>query len=85
MKQHKPWFDEEWSKLLDHRKHAKLQWLQNPTQTNEKDKLNYVKRKNSRTIRNKKRECVKYTYNELETNSKNKNISLKRVTKLVPT
>jgi hypothetical protein len=28
-KKHKPWFNEECSKLLDQRKQAKLQWLQN--------------------------------------------------------
>jgi hypothetical protein len=28
-KKHKPWFDEGCSKLLDQRKQAKLQWLQN--------------------------------------------------------
>jgi hypothetical protein len=33
-KQHKTSFDEECSKLLDKGKQAKLQWLQNPTQTN---------------------------------------------------
>jgi hypothetical protein len=27
LKQHKPWFDEECSELLDQRKQAKLQWL----------------------------------------------------------
>jgi hypothetical protein len=29
-KHHKPWFDEEWSKLVDRRKQAKLQWLHDP-------------------------------------------------------
>jgi hypothetical protein len=28
LKKHKPWFDEGCSKLLDQRKQAKLQWLQ---------------------------------------------------------
>jgi hypothetical protein len=32
LKQHKLWFDKECSKLLDRRKQAKLQWLQNPSQ-----------------------------------------------------
>jgi hypothetical protein len=32
--QHKPWFDDECSKLIDKRKQAKLQWLQNPSQVN---------------------------------------------------
>jgi len=35
LKQHKPWFDEECSKLLSERKQAKLQWLQNRSQTME--------------------------------------------------
>jgi hypothetical protein len=30
LKKHKPWFDEGCSKLLDQRKQAKLQWLQDP-------------------------------------------------------
>jgi hypothetical protein len=30
LKKHKPWFNEGWPKLLDHRKQAKLQWLQDP-------------------------------------------------------
>jgi predicted metallo-beta-lactamase superfamily hydrolase len=35
LKQHKPWFDKECSKLLlERRKQAKLQWLQNPSQMN---------------------------------------------------
>jgi hypothetical protein len=31
-KYHKPWFDDECSKLIDQRKQAKLQSLQNPSQ-----------------------------------------------------
>jgi len=34
MKQHKPCFDEECSKLFDQWKQTELQWLQNPSQTN---------------------------------------------------
>jgi hypothetical protein len=30
LKKHKPWFDEGCSELLDQRKQAKLQWLQDP-------------------------------------------------------
>jgi hypothetical protein len=30
-KQHKPWFEEECSELLDHRKQGELQWLKNPS------------------------------------------------------
>jgi hypothetical protein len=34
LKKHKTWFDEGYSKLLDQRKQAKLQWLQNPSEIN---------------------------------------------------
>jgi hypothetical protein len=34
-KRHKPWFDEECSKLVDRRKQAKLQWLQDQSVVNE--------------------------------------------------
>jgi hypothetical protein len=33
-KQYKPWFDEGCSELLDQRKQAKLQWLQDPSEIN---------------------------------------------------
>jgi hypothetical protein len=33
-KQHKPWFDEECLRFLDKRKLVKMQWLQNPNQSN---------------------------------------------------
>jgi hypothetical protein len=58
LKQHKPRFDEVCSKLLDRRKQTKLQWLQNPSQTNEGN-LNSVRRETSRTFRKKKREYLK--------------------------
>jgi hypothetical protein len=32
LKKHKPWFDEGGSKLLDQRKQAKLQWLQDTSE-----------------------------------------------------
>jgi hypothetical protein len=32
MKQHKPWFDEEHLGILDQRKQAKMQWIQDPSQ-----------------------------------------------------
>jgi hypothetical protein len=72
-KQHKPWFDEECSKFLDQRKRAKMQWLQNPNQSNV-DNLNNVKREASRHFRNKKKESLKAKINEFETNSKKNNI-----------
>jgi hypothetical protein len=73
LKQHKPWFDEECSKLLDQRKQAKLQLLQNPSQTSG-DNLNSLGCETSRTSKNKRREYSKEKINELETDSKNKNI-----------
>jgi hypothetical protein len=73
LKHNKPWFDDECSKLIDQRKQAKLQWLQNPRQING-DNLKNLRRETSRTFRNKKRECLKGKINELKTNNKNKNI-----------
>jgi hypothetical protein len=34
LRKYKPWFDEGCSKLLDQRKRAKLQWLQDPSEIN---------------------------------------------------
>jgi hypothetical protein len=73
LKKNKPWFDEGCSKLLDQRKQAKLQWLQDPSEING-DNLNNARREASRYFRNKKREYLKDKTNELTTNSKNKNI-----------
>jgi hypothetical protein len=72
-KHHKPWFDEERSKLAKQRNQAKLEWLQNPSEANE-DKRSDVRREASRHFRKKKREYLKDKINELESNSKNKNI-----------
>jgi hypothetical protein len=69
----KPWFDEECSKLADRRKQTKLLWLQDPSEANE-DNLSDVRQEASRHFRNKKREYLKDKINELELNSKNKNI-----------
>jgi hypothetical protein len=51
----------------------KLQWLQDPSEANE-DNLCDVRREGSRHFRNKKREYLKDRLNELESNSRNKNI-----------
>jgi hypothetical protein len=72
LKKHKPWH-EGCSKLLDQRKQAKLQWLQDPSEMNG-DHLNNVRREASRYFRNKEREYLKDKIKELATNSKNKNI-----------
>jgi hypothetical protein len=71
--QHKPWFDAECAQFLDQRKQAKIQWLQNPNQNNG-DNLHNVRWESSRYFRNKKKEYLKAKINELETNSKKKNI-----------
>jgi len=46
-KQNKPWFDEECLGFLDQRKQAKMQWIQDPSQSNV-DNLNDVRRTVSR-------------------------------------
>jgi preprotein translocase subunit Sec63 len=68
-----PWFDEGCSKLLDQRKQAKLQWLQDPSEI-KGDNLNTVKREARRHFRNKKTVYLKDKINELATNRKNNNI-----------
>jgi hypothetical protein len=73
VKKHSLWFDEGCSELLDQRKQAILQWLQDPSEING-DNLKNVRHKASRHFRNKKREYLKGKVNELATNSKNKNI-----------
>jgi hypothetical protein len=40
LKHNKPWFDVECSKVIDQRKQAKLQWLQNPSQISGDDLQN---------------------------------------------
>jgi len=71
--EHKPWFDEEFLGFLNYRKHAKIQWLQEPSQSNV-DNLNNVRREASRHCRNTKKEYLKSNIDEFETNSKIENI-----------
>jgi len=73
LKQHKPWFDEECLGFLDQRKQAKKQWAHDPSQSNV-DNLNNVRHDASRLFREKKKEYLKAKIEELETNSKIKNI-----------
>ena len=73
-KQHKPWFDVECLGFLDQRKQAKMQWVQDPSQS-KVDNLNSVRREVSRHFRNKKKAYLRANIEELETNSKIKNIS----------
>jgi hypothetical protein len=62
LKNHKPWFDKGCSKLLDQRKQAELQCLQDPSHMN-KDNLNNIRCETSRNFRNKKREYLKDKHN----------------------
>jgi hypothetical protein len=71
LKQHKPWFDEECLYFSDQRKHAKMQWVQDPNQNNV-DNLNNVRRDPSRYFWNKNKEYLKAKFNELETNRRSK-------------
>jgi hypothetical protein len=64
---YKPWFDEEYLKLVDRRKQAKLQWLQDPSVVNE-DNLRNVRREASRHFRNKKRGYLKDKITKIELN-----------------
>ena len=72
-KQNKTWFDEECLGFLDQRKRAKIQWIQNPSQSNV-DNLNKVRREVSRHFRKKKKAYLKAKIKELETNNKIPNI-----------
>jgi hypothetical protein len=72
-KHRKQWFGKECSKLVDRKKQAKLQLLQEPSEENE-DNLSDIRQEASRHFRNKKREYLKDKTNKLESNSKNKNI-----------
>jgi hypothetical protein len=64
LQQHKPRFDDEYSKLIDRRKQAKLQWLQNPSQVNG-DNMDNIRCEASRTFRTKKK-GISEKQNELE-------------------
>jgi len=53
LKRNKPWFDKEYLGLLEKRDQAKMQWIQDPSQSNV-DNLNNVRRDASRHFRDKK-------------------------------
>jgi hypothetical protein len=73
LKKHKPCFDEGCSELLDQRKEAKSQWLQDPSEINGSN-LNNIKREASRQFRNKERENLKDKINELARNTMKKKL-----------
>ena len=64
LKQHKLWSDEECSHFLDQRKHPKMQWVQDPSQSNV-DNLNTVRREAHRYFRNKKKAYLQAKIEEL--------------------
>ena len=72
-KQNKPWFDEECLGFLYQRKRAKMQWIQDPSQSNA-DNLKNVRCEVSKHFRNKKKAYLRAKIEELETNSKIQNI-----------
>jgi hypothetical protein len=67
--EHKPWFNEGCSQLLDPRENSELQSLDDPNQING-DNLNNVRRDASRHFRYKKREYLMDRINELATHRK---------------
>jgi len=73
LKQCKLWFDEECLCFFNRRKQAKMQWLQDPNQSNV-DNLNNIRHAASRHFRNKKKEYLKAKIDEVETDSKIKRI-----------
>jgi len=73
LKQNKPWIDEECLGFPDQRKQAKMQWIQDPSQSNV-DIPNNVRCEVSRHFRNKKKAYLRAKIEELETNSKIQNI-----------
>jgi hypothetical protein len=66
----KPWFDKGCSTLLDQRKQAGLQCLQDPTEISG-DNLNNIRRKTSRHFRNKKRIYLKDKIGHATNSNKN--------------
>ena len=61
LKQNKPWFDEKCLGFLDQSKRAKMQWVQDPSQSNV-DNLNNVRHEVNRHFRGKK-EGISESYN----------------------
>src|SRR5215469_10874590 len=72
-KQHKLWIDKECADILDQKKQAKMQWIRDPSRSNVDD-LNNIRRDASRHCRNKEKAYLKAKIEELETNSKVKNV-----------
>ncbi|KAJ4446470.1 hypothetical protein ANN_13166 [Periplaneta americana] len=73
-KKKKRWFDEDCYMEVERRKQPKLKFLQDPVEANRDNNYFNKRREANRTLRNKKRDYSKEKLNEVETNSKNKNI-----------
>jgi archaellum component FlaC len=73
MEQRKPWFHEECLGILNQRKKDKMQWIQDPRQSNV-DSTNNVRRDVSRHFRNKRKAYLEAKIEGNETNSKINNI-----------
>jgi len=73
LKQNKLWFDEECLGFLDQRKRTKMQWIQDPSQSNV-DSLNNVRHDVSRYFRNNKKAYLRAKIEELGTNNKIKTL-----------
>jgi hypothetical protein len=71
LKQNKPRFGEEYLRIFYQRNQAKIQWIQDPGQSNVNN-LNNQGRDASRHFRNKKKAYMKAKIEELETNRKTK-------------
>jgi len=66
LKQHKAWLDEECLGFLDQRKQAKMQWVQDTSQSNVNN-INTVRCEARVHFRNKKQVYLKAIVEELET------------------
>ncbi|KAJ4430976.1 hypothetical protein ANN_19569 [Periplaneta americana] len=73
IKKKKPWFDEDCCMVVERRKQGNFKFLQDPVEEKRDNYFN-ERREASRTLRNKERGYLKEKLNEVETNSKNKNI-----------
>jgi hypothetical protein len=73
LRQYTLWLDEGGSELLDQRKRAKLQWLQDLSQIH-LENLNSVRYEASKHFKNKTKDYRKDKINGLTTHSQNKNI-----------
>jgi len=69
LKQNEPWFDEECLGFIDQRKQVKMQWVQDPSQSNV-DNINNVRHETSRHFKGAGggEEYLKAKIQELETN-----------------